>query len=65
MELLPDLPEVLTAMRANRDPCGNALSVFQPSPIDFDGRTPVEMMRAGRLEPMLTIARELGRFWRT
>ena len=63
VELLPGLPKVLTAMRANLDSWGSALWLLQPSTIEFDGRTPVEVMRAGRLEPVLAIARELGRFW--
>ena len=63
VELLPGLPEVLAAMCASQDPWGSALWLLQPSPIEFDGLTAVEMMRAGRLEPVLAIARELGRFW--
>ena len=62
MELLPGLPEVLTAMRSNLDPWGTALWLLQASP-DFEGLTPVEMMRAGRLAPVLEAARELGKFW--
>jgi len=62
MELLARLPEVLSAMRSNLDPWGTALWLLQASP-DFDGLTPVEMMRAGRLAPVLEIARELGVFW--
>lgn len=63
VELLPGLPEVLGAMHASLDPWGSALWLFQPSPIEFDGLTAVEMMRAGGLEPVLAIAQELGRFW--
>ena len=62
MEPLPGLPEVLTAMRSNLDPWGTALWLLQVSP-DFDGLPPVEMMRAGRLAPVLEAARELGKFW--
>lgn len=62
MELLSGLPEVLSAMRSNLDPWGTALWLLQASP-DFDGLTPVEMMRAGRLAPVLDVARELGAFW--
>jgi hypothetical protein len=61
--LVPGLPEVLGAMRASLDPWESALWLFQPSPIEFDGLTAVEMMRAGRVEPVLAIAQELGRFW--
>ena len=62
MELLPGLPEVLTAMRSHLDPWGTALWLLQASP-DFDGLTPVEMMRTGRLAQVLEVGRELGAFW--
>jgi hypothetical protein len=63
VELLPGLPEALAAMRARLDPWGSALWLLQPSPIEFHELTAVEMMRAGKLEPVLTIAQELGKFW--
>jgi len=63
VELVPGLPGVLSAMRASLDPWGSALWLLQPSPIEFNGLTAVEMMRAGRVKPVLAIAQELGRFW--
>jgi hypothetical protein len=60
MELLSGLPEGLSVMRSNLGPRGTALWLLQASP-DFDGLTPVETMRIGRLGPVLKVARSQGR----
>ena len=53
---------VVSEMRSNLDPWETALRLLQAAP-DFDNLTRIEMMRSGRLAPVLEVAQELGLFW--